>query len=464
MRKPWKHKKAAALALCVSLWMAGGSVAGARDTTVTDADNTGNGTWVYGNNNGTVLTDGTDPPSNNTIAVELTTRTLNTVYGAYFVNFDDIVSGNTVNIIKGTVINIANGGQSDTGAVTDNHVNISGGIVSAPGAGGVVGGQSFRGAATKNTVTISGTANVKGDVYGAMSYTGNAGGSKEAKNTVTISGGTVGTAGGNTAIIGGGAGGTASYNEVAISGGIVYSDIWGGTGDTANNNTVEISGGTINSAYIRGGRGTTEASGNTVTISGNATINALDSAYIYGGAEAPVTKNNTVNILTAISVRGLYGGMGATTSSGNTLNLAAKGVKVGEEGVAGFQNYNFFLPTTMTTTDTMLTVNGTAYVDGAKVGVLAQGKLDSLKKDDKVTLLHADTLNGTVSQTTEIDVPESIATVNTYEFNVTSDANNIYATITKAPEEGGGESGGGSYDSYLDNGVHGDGGAHYFGV
>ena len=38
MRKPWKHKKAAVLALCVSLWMAGGSVAGAVNTTVDDTN------------------------------------------------------------------------------------------------------------------------------------------------------------------------------------------------------------------------------------------------------------------------------------------------------------------------------------------------------------------------------------------------------------------------------------------
>jgi hypothetical protein len=59
------------------------------------------------------------------------------------------------------------------------------------------------------------------------------------------------------------------------------------------------------------------------------------------------------------------------------LNLAAKGVTA--TAVGYFQNLNFYLPTNMTKNDTMLTVN-------------------------------------------------------TYEFNVTSDDNNIYATITKEPE------------------------------
>ncbi len=60
-----------------------------------------------------------------------------------------------------------------------------------------------------------------------------------------------------------------------------------------------------------------------------------------------------------------------------------------------------------------------------------------------MTLLHAETLTGynTIEQTTEITVPENIATVNTYKFDVTSDTNNIYATNTEAPpdESGGNE-------------------------
>ena len=48
-------------------------------------------------------------------------------------------------------------------------------------------------------------------------------------------------------------------------------------------------------------------------------------------------------------------------------------------------------------------------------------------------------------------MPESIATVNTYEFNVTSDANNIYAAITKEPEEGGGGGGGSKNDEAHQN-------------
>ena len=113
---------------------------------------------------------------------------------------------------------------------------------------------------------------------------------------------------------------------------------------------------------------------------------------------------------------------------------------------------SFFIPSDMNTTDTILSfVNEPAYVDNCKIGVLCEAYPANLAKDDKITLLHAKTLNGTVSQTTEIDVPSAISTINTVEFNVTSDENNIYATITKMPDTGGGDSGQG------ENGSNGQG-------
>ena len=425
-RKTASHRrKELALALCVSLWMAGGSVAGARDTTVTDTNappETAYGHYkpVFGNNDGTYAFNKSGTPSNNTIAIKLTNKVAEDVYGAEYTTPDENVSNNTAEIISGTVTGTVYGGSANGGTAggaseaEGNKVIVKGGTVQ----GSVYGGKSNLGAATNNTVTISkGTTNpaINGNVYGGHSEGGAAN-----KNTVEISGGTI-----NRDVIGGFSG----------------NNFGTGTGN-ATGNEVHISGGTVTGNIIGGKTQKGNASNNVVTISGDA--NLTETVRIYGGlsANGGNATGNTVNILTSINVKHILGGDGAT-SAGNTLNLAAKGVTVGTEGLFGFQNLNFYLPTDMTTTDTMLTVNGTAEVDGAKVGVLAQGKLNSLKKDDKVKLLHADTMNGTVSQTTEIDVPESIATVNTYEFTVTSDANNIYATITKAPEEGGGGEGGG---------------------
>ena len=220
-------------------------------------------------------------------------------------------------------------------------------------------------------------------------------------------------------------------------------------GDSSSENQVKV-------GTVRGGSGKTEASNNTVTIQGNTVFNG-NWDTVYGGVAMyydtetfqeilGTANNNIVNILSTIAIPGgLYGGLG-NNPSGNTLNISASGVTVGSEGLGGFQNLNFYLPTTITTSDTMLTVNGTANVTNAKIGVLAQGTLANLVKNNKVTLLSATTLTGgsTISQTTDISVPSSITTVNTYEFSVAAESNNIVATLTSG---GSSDSGSGSSDS-----------------
>lgn len=252
--------------------------------------------------------------------------------------------------------------------------------------------------------------------------------------------------------------GDQSDHSVTIKGTVNY-DVNGGISNNgaASNNTVIIDGGTVGGT-VRGGSGT-EASNNTVTITGNTTFTGVNTT-IYGGFSMGGTANNNiVNILSAISIPSfLEGGQSeGGTSLGNTLNICASGVIVGSGAYGGglnsFQNLNFYLPKNITTSDVMLTVNGTADVDGAKVGVLAQGALSNLVTNDKVTLLSATTLNGTISQTTAISKPSSITTVDTYEFTVAKEDNKIVATLTNdgsgSSDSGGGssDSGGGSSDS-----------------
>ncbi|MBP5199855.1 MAG: autotransporter domain-containing protein [Schwartzia sp.] len=392
-------------------------------------------------------------------------------------------------------------------------------------------------------------------------------------NTLTVESGTVkapgGLFGGWTAL------GDAVENKVIIKGGTIQAEIIGGkVGDNFNpdvstgnaiGNTVTIEGGTVNGNIIGGKSEKGNASDNIVTISGNA--NLAETAMIYGGiaTNGGNATGNNVNILTAINVAHIAGGDGAT-STGNTLNVTAKGVATGS--MRDFQTLNFYLPKDMTTDDKMLTVTGEANVTNADVGVMAQGRLTNLKEGDKVTLLNAATLTGgaTIEQNKRFHIPVSIA--HTYEMTVASDDNNIYAELTKVDNGGeatentksvvetkaatttfinagadmlafqgfseaanavamemaenakngtgaqpvggftpfaafGGSSlraesgshvdtkgfglnvgfarelpnsqgkllfgpvveyGGGSYDSYLDNGVHGDGNAHYFGL
>ncbi len=373
------------------------------------------------------------------------------------------VTGNHVNFLGGTTtVSEIYGGDGVNGAnVSKNHVNIAeGSTIKYKGYGvAICGGKTNfgnGGSVDANTVTISGTlatavpsASLGVTVAGGVATTGD--GKNVTGNMVEIKGATFNTgANDGVAIYGGynnGPNGNATGNTVTISGNSTFGDaaveIYGGQSGSgaANDNTVEISGGTIN-GYIYGGMGSTEASGNTVTISGDAIINALDSAYIYGGTGAPIAKNNTINILTQISVRGLYGGIDSSAGDGNTLNIAAKGVTVGSDGLNSFQNLNFYLPTDMTTSDTMLTVNGTAYVTDAKVGVMAQGKLENLTTDNKVTLLSAETLTGgdTITQaaTSEIVVPTGLTTSDKYEFTVANEGNTIVATITKDDSGSGG--------------------------
>ncbi|MBR2142203.1 MAG: hypothetical protein IJ854_03065, partial [Anaerovibrio sp.] len=276
---------------------------------------------------------------------------------------------------------------------------------------------------SRHSATIKGTVNK--DLYGGYSSDNNA-----SNNTITIDGGTVGDPSNYCSISGGDAltAGIASDNNVIITGGTINSDIWGGHGYTL-------------------------ASGNTVTISGSPTF--ADGKGVHGGAANNDATDNTVNILSAVTLSYLMGGESyfSGTVSGNTLNIAATGVVVSGSfaNVGGFQNLNFYLPINITTSDTMLTVNGTADVTNAKIGVLAQGTLANLVKNNKVTLLSATTLNGgdSISQTTDISVPTGIAKVSTYEFSVATESNNIVATLTNdgSSDSGSGSSGSGSSES-----------------
>ena len=171
--------------------------------------------------------------------------------------------------------------------VVNNKVIINGGIIN----GIVKGGESDKGNATNNTVTIKGGTVTERVIGGNANISGDANG-----NTITISGGTIGKEGAGTSI-------------------------WGG--------------------YASSGG----ASNNTVTISGDAQLLGNVSIYgaeVHGTTDVANANNNTVNILAKIKASQLAGGNAAGTSSGNTLNIVAKGVTA--RSVYAFQNMNFYLP------------------------------------------------------------------------------------------------------------------------
>ena len=118
-----------------------------------------------------------DLPNNNTAIKD--------VYGGKITNAANAgeVSGNIVNMKRGTV-EYAVGGQTDgTGAAKNNTVNLTGGTVTKE----IYGGLSDKGAATGNTVTISGGtvgSSTTADVYGGKKTTD--AGSSASNNTVNL--------------------------------------------------------------------------------------------------------------------------------------------------------------------------------------------------------------------------------------------------------------------------------------
>ena len=223
-------------------------------------------TNVYGNGHSFTINGG-----------EVTTS----VYGIGNNAFTGDANGGNVTISDSTV-NTVYGGRSRSGSANDNIVTISGSTVKSS----VYGGYSS-GSANSNIVTISG-GTVKSQVYGGRSGSGSAN-----DNIVTISDGTV-----KSSVYGGFlTKGSADENEIYISGGTVEKDVYGGysyRGDTANNNSITISGGTLGSSdktvIVYGGysyMGDT-ANDNSVTISGNADIT---NASLYGSNKTDATGN-----------------------------------------------------------------------------------------------------------------------------------------------------------------------------
>ncbi|MCQ2361915.1 MAG: autotransporter outer membrane beta-barrel domain-containing protein, partial [Acidaminococcaceae bacterium] len=91
----------------------------------------------------------------------------------------------------------------------------------------------------------------------------------------------------------------------------------------------------------------------------------------------------------------LYGGSSGTgTSSNNTLNLKIKMSGKASE-VSYFQNMNFTLSGNITNGDTMLETASVTY-DNTTVGVVASNSV-SLKKDDVIYLVKADSASGSIS-------------------------------------------------------------------
>ena len=353
-----------ALAIVLSLSMTGGGVAWAASEFITPISSetmtiTTDSTKVEGNDNVYKLqrTGGTIDSAAGTGV----TFTVEGNEGKVYV-IKSYVSGNTIKIeeggevttalrgginnnsitVEGTAKNVAGGYiRQDTtysglgimgNDVTNNTVTVKGNAVITGNE--LIGGNSYSGNVTSNSVEIiGGNVNVS-KVYGGYSSSGNAGAAPVSNtkygNTVNISGGTV-----NAEVYGGrvtSGTGKALYNEVIISGtGEVKSSVYGGdsNGGVAQGNSVEISGGKVTGAYsnVYGGQSWNSNSlDNSVKITGGTIV-----AEVRGGSIVNAdgtAKDNNVSISGSATIgasgstKRIVGGYAVNgAATGNTVNI-----------------------------------------------------------------------------------------------------------------------------------------------
>ena len=235
-----------------------------------------------------------------------------------------------------------------------------------------------------------------------------------------------------------------------------------GAGVTVSGNTITVENSVI-SGQLAGGYNSAagEVSGNVVTIGAGTTTNgSLDVFGGYSNTENNTTdvKNNTVNILTAITLQNLKGGENKSYwagMNGNTLNIAAAGVQATYFGA--FENINFLIPQNIGTNDVMLTINGDATnLGGVNIGVgMQQGA--SMTVGDSVNLMKNNSgINNAPTTATPVlttKAPVSLITDKQYNFSLSTidDDKMLVAkldSITEAPAQG--ESGG---ENEGDNGA-----------
>ncbi|MBC3536698.1 autotransporter outer membrane beta-barrel domain-containing protein [Megasphaera hominis] len=194
---------------------------------------------------------------------------------------------------------------------------------------------------------------------------------------------------------------TASQNTVTISGGTVGS-VWGGyaqdvefslptyteedgeeeVADEIESNVESLAPNDANANQISISIKSGPASDNIVNIYGGTITGTITG----GQSDSGAADNNIVNIYggTLDKSVSLYGGVSSTESKDNTLNLYTKGNTVTNLG--NFQTMNFYVPADAVAEDTMLTVTGTTDVDGAAVQAAVEDSV-KLEKGQHIHLI-----------------------------------------------------------------------------
>ena len=240
------------------------------------------------------------------------------------------ITGNTVEFSGGTVVQSIYGGYTDNSSnantLTGNRIDFSGGTVNSQLFGAATRGS---GALTDNHVVVRGGI-VEGTQFSAGAFSQGSG--QVSGNTATLSSGSVKN------LVGGVSQGTGHVtgNTLTISGGTAGILVGGYSSNAGNatGNTVTVIGGTVTGQIIGGNAaGSGAATGNTVNL-GDGTSGTFKSG-------------------TNLTAADILGG-NKTDVTGNTLNVYVKDASV--KSVANFENYKFKLNSATTFGDTMLTV------------------------------------------------------------------------------------------------------------
>ncbi|MBR1495012.1 MAG: hypothetical protein IJ601_08220 [Acidaminococcaceae bacterium] len=284
------------------------------------------------------------------------------IYGGYTYGYDNDTDTNASGIAKDNEVTISGGtlrddvrvigGHSNGNHAEHNTVTITNAYTGTVGT--VIGGEAQL-AATKNEVAING-GTAKGNVLGALSYAGAAGGdsaaagNKAAVDSAVVEGNLIG---------GWSRTGNASYNTVTVKGstskignasndnvapvigglsGYYGSEITSETPDSgdAKNNTVTIENGNIDGS-IYGGASITHTSktsgdvtGNKVQINGGKVLSSVYGGYNHSGSADKTASNNEVT-MDGGSADEVYGGwslLGKAAQNTVTLNSGAEAGKV----------------------------------------------------------------------------------------------------------------------------------------
>ena len=244
------------------------------------------------------------PAQNN--SVTMTNGSANWLLGGYSDSGD--VSGNSVNVSGGTLSGGVNGGETTSGNATGNSVDFSNVTATY-----VQGGYSGSGSATGNSLALhSGT--VQNNAFGGYVDSGSG---EASDNSVTFNGGSV-----TNNIYGGmSAAGLAQNNSVTMTNG---SAKWLLGGYSANGNvignSVNVSGGTLTG--VSGGESNSgSATGNIVSISSGTVQSNVNGGFVASGSGKAT--GNIVNISgnADLSTATVAGGISSSDAfTGNTLN------------------------------------------------------------------------------------------------------------------------------------------------